>query len=80
MTIPYNVTTIGISDKLIENFEPIYIDKDLLDNFLKGDISIDLNQILENERTKKITKRIKLNNDKNKSLLISLIFLLFLST
>ena len=45
MTVPYNVTNVGISDKLTENFDKIYIDKDLLDKFERGDILIDLNQI-----------------------------------
>jgi DNA-dependent RNA polymerase len=53
MTIPYNVTDIGISDKLIENFYKLYLDKNEINKLKNGVIS--LTEIIE----------IKNNNNNN---------------
>ena len=64
MSIPYNVTSIGISEKLIENFKVYYIEKEQLDKFNKGEITLD-NIILETNKSLEVKSKKIENNRKN---------------
>ena len=74
MTIPYNVTTIGISDKILNNFLNLKIDTNKL-KFLEESNELDLDLLSEinnndellikNEKEKSIDYKILLIPDKN---------------
>ena len=74
MTIPYNVTTIGISDKILNNFLNLKIDTNKL-KFLEESNELDLDLLSEinnndellikNEKEKSIDYKILLKPDKN---------------
>ena len=62
MTIPYNVTNIGISDKLTKYFESFYLDKNELIKLESG--KVDLNQIKKDKQNILPYKKDTIKKDK----------------
>ena len=60
MTIPYNVTNIGIADKLEKYFDKIYIDKENYKNLSTNLITLEI--AIQNSQNKTI---ININKDKD---------------
>jgi DNA-dependent RNA polymerase len=60
MTIPYNVTEIGITEKLLEHFDSKFIELNQWNNLKKGEITLTSVTFLnKNERKTKESKHIK---------------------